>query len=106
MSGNDHDVRADPSNMPGSGVDLARLRERVSELLDSAVTGGSLVTLPVRELPSTVETEESPAVPEQFGVQSSEENQLVEVTAEQLEALNEAHDALAEALASLDTGRK
>lgn len=95
----------DPSAMPGSGVDLARLREHVSELLDQAVTGGSLVSVPSQRS-ETVEADGVSATDHVDRAEQEPEAQLVEVTGEQLDALNEAHDALAEALSSLDSGRK
>ena len=92
--------RPDPGAMPGSGIDLARLREHVENLLDQAVTDGVLVTV---ESPDSTEREDAD-VADSSG--ESHEEELVEVTADQLDALNAAHDALADALASLDSGRK
>lgn len=92
--------RPDPGAMPGSGIDLARLREHVENLLDQAVTDGVLVTVESRD---STEREDAD-VADSSG--ESQEEELVEVTADQLDALNAAHDALADALASLDSGRK
>lgn len=90
--------RPDPGSMPGTGIDLAKLREHVEDLLDQAMADGALVTV---EAPSSTGGEG----PADAGDEPREE-ELVEVTAEQLEALNAVHDALADALASLDSGRK
>lgn len=92
--------RPDPGSMPGTGIDLAKLREHVEDLLDEALAGGALVTV---EAPSSA-GDEDPTDADAADELRGEE--LVEVTAEQLEALNAAHDALADALASLDSGRK
>ena len=91
--------RPDPNAMPGAGIDLARLREHVEGLLEQAVTNAALVTV------------ETPSGTEDGGLDDGDtaaphDEELVEVTAEQLDALNAAHDALADALASLDSGRK
>lgn len=90
--------RPDPGSMPGTAIDLAKLRERVEDLLDQALSDGALVTV---EAPSSEGGEDSADAGNEI-----REEELVEITAEQLEALNAAHDALADALASLDSGRK
>ena len=92
--------RPDPGAMPGAGVDLDRLRHHVGDLLDQAMTAGEIVT--VKAASSDADNEHG------ANAVTAEPHyeELVEVTAEQLDALNSAHDALADALASLDSGRK
>lgn len=99
-TGHEDTNRPDPAGMPGSGIDLAKLRQHVEDLLDQAMSDGALVTV---EAPSSSEGEDSG---DAEANDTPHDEELVEVTAEQLEALNAAHDALADALASLDSGRK
>lgn len=71
---------ASPADLQAHAVDLDALRTRVSDLLGDAAEGARSVDL-------------------------AEGEGVVEVTDEQVEALGAAHDALAEALHSLDSGR-
>ena len=92
--------RPDPGAMPGTGIDLNRLRQHVEDLLDQAITAGEIVTVKTEGSDADSEHETNAVTAEPHY------EELVEITAEQLDALNSAHDALAYALASLDSGRK
>lgn len=98
------------------GIDLGALRNRVTELLDQAQTGGRLTTIAVPGSAESAEHSaqgqsahgESPAesVNDIDGDTSQvQEERLLEVTDEQVEALSAAHDELARALSALDGKR-
>lgn len=76
-----------PGPLPGAGegINLDSLRTRIDELLDVSATAARLTTLPG----TNADCDEEP-------------ERLLEVTDDQLEALSQAHEELAEALASLD----
>lgn len=93
------------------GIDLGALRNRVTELLDQAQTGGRLTTIAV---PGSAETADHSAHGESAAesvdhidgdTSQVQEERLLEVTDEQVEALSAVHDELARALSALDGKR-